>query len=547
MKYLLIAISLFFCQYLYAQADQDAIIDELTATIHQSAGYDRKKIAAIRLLEQTLNATAASAIEKRFDLTKAIYEEFKIFNYDSAYRYSIKLLDLSRQMGDPDHVASAKMKVVFILLSAGLYKETYDSLQTADISNSSAPVKAEYYTLKARYYYDIAAYENDNFHSVDYDIKGSGYLDSALIYYPAGSFEQIYYSGLKYFKQGKTDSAYSFFVSLLDKKNLTEHQYALTASTLSGIYQQRGDIGKAIELLAKATEADIKSSTKETVAIFHLAELLYKTGRLKQAAICIESAIANAEFYGARQRKLQASSILPLIEGERIAGIEAQKHLLTQYAVVVTILVLLLAALIYIVFKQVKKLKQAQQLLTQSHIQQQVINRQLEETNKRLEETNEKLQEANKIKEEYIGYFFNTDSQLYARLDKIKTTLLQKISERKYDEARFFIDKIDPKRDKDELLQNFDKLFLKLFPHFVEEVNLLLHPEESIKLKEDEPLNTDLRIFALIRMGVSDTDKIAQILDYSVKTIYAYKTKMKNKSILPNEDFEKMIMKIKPL
>nr|WP_315819338.1 DUF6377 domain-containing protein [Paraflavitalea speifideiaquila] len=128
----------------------------------------------------------------------------------------------------------------------------------------------------------------------------------------------------------------------------------MTASTQSAIYLQNGDIDKAIDLLVQATVADIKTSTKETVAIFHLAELLYKKGDLRHAAMCIESAIANAEFYGARQRKVQASSILPLIESERINGIEAQKGLLVKYAVLVTILVLALVVLTWIILRQVK-------------------------------------------------------------------------------------------------------------------------------------------------------------------------------------------------
>lgn len=540
MKRFLILIFIFFYHGSRAQSNVDHIMDELTTTIGKAAEYDQKKINDIRSLQQSLSATDPRSVEKSFEITERIYEEYKIFNYDSAYRYAKKLQDLSHHIQDSNHYASAKLKLIFIMLSAGLYKETYDSLQATHIHASPDSIKAEFYTLWARYYYDIAAYENDNYHSVDYDIKGSELLDTALTYYPANSFKKIYYSGLKYFKQGQIDKAFSFFESLLNKPGLSNHEIALTASTISGIYQQKKNINKAIELLAMATEADIKSSTKETVAIFHLAELLYKTGNLKEAAICIESAIANAEFYGARQRKLQASSILPLIEGERINGIEAQKRILIQYAIVVTVLVLLLIVLTYIILKQVKKLKLAQEIISQAHLQQQVINKQLEEAN-------EKLEEASKIKEEYIAYFFNSDSQLYARLDKIKTTLLQKMSERKYDEAKFFVDKIDPKREKEELLEQFDKLFLKLFPHFVNEVNSMLHPEAAIKLKENELLNTDLRIFALIRMGVSDTEKIAQILDYSVKTIYAYKTKMKNKSILPNEDFEGKIMKIKPL
>jgi len=547
MRYLLVILFLSsLCTY-GQTADQDTLLRNLVNTIHQVPEYDKEKNEGIRELQNSLQAVNPNDQQATFDLTEKIYEEYKVFNYDSAYVYSGKLLHIARQLGDADHIAKAQMKRIFILLSTGLYKETYDSLRSMSVANGNNSQKAEYYTLWARYYYDVAGYANDNYHSVDYDITASHLLDTALQFYTQGTFEHTYYSGLRYFKQGKIDSAKSFFVALMDQQGMTPHQYALTASTLSGIYQQKKDLNKAIELLSKATEADIRSSTKETVAIFHLAELLYKTGHLKEAVICIESAIANAEAYGARQRKLQASSILPLIEGERISGIEAQKQLLIRYSIVVSILLLLLVVLIYIVFRQIKKLKQAQSQLTEAHQQQQLVNKQLEETNRRLEESNEKLEEANKIKEEYIGYFFNTDSQLYAKLEKIKNTLLQKISERKYEEARFFVDKIDPKKEKEELLGNFDRLFLKLFPHFIDEVNKLLHPEEVIRLRENELLNTDLRIFALIRMGISDTDKIAQILDYSVKTIYAYKTKMKNRSSIPNEEFEQRIMKIKTL
>ncbi|UAY51875.1 DUF6377 domain-containing protein [Ferruginibacter albus] len=555
MKYGLIILFCFLGLTAFTQSAQDTLIQDLVNTIHQSDEYDKNKIEVIDQLRTKLQNTSPGSLQVIFETTEKIYEEYKVFKYDSAYLYANKLLEIARQTGNGNNLAAAKMKISFILLSTGLYKETYDSLQniSADLITDTLK-KAEYYTLWARYYYDVAAYANDNYHSADYDSAGSVYLDSAILYYPAGSFERTYYTGLRYFKQNKRDSAYSYFSSLLQQSHLSYHQYALAASTLSNIYQQHGDINKTIELLVKATEADIRSSTKETLANFHLAELLYKIGDLKTAAICIENAVANAAFYGARQRKVQTNSILPLIEGERINSIEEQKRNLIKYASVVTILGLLLAVLIYIVFKQYKNLKIAQQLLSLSHEQQQVINKQLEHTNKelenankQLEEANEKQEEANKIKEEYIAYFFNTDSQLYAKLDKIKSTLLRKIKERNYDEARFFVDKIDPEKEKKELLQNFDKLFLKLFPHFVDEVNALLHPEAAIKLKENELLNTDLRIFALIRMGVTDTEQIARILDYSVKTIYAYKTKLKHKSLTPNENFDDKIMKIRAL
>ena len=515
------------------EAGYDSLLTALARTIPLSAGYDTARTREIARFKKALQP--GRPLPVIFDAEEKIYELYRTFNYDSAYSYATRLTTIAREMQDAPHLVAAQLKLSFILLSAGLYKETYDSLHSLTSRPIPDTLKGEYYTLWGRYYYDLAGYANDPYHSVEYDKKGNQYLDSALAFYaqaPA-SFEYIYYSGLRNFKQNRTAEAASFFEKLLATPTLTDHQLALTASTLSAIYLQQGDRDKAVDLLIRATLADIRSSTKETVAIFHLAELLYKKGDLKHAVMCIESAIANAEFYGARQRKIQASSILPLIEGERINGIEAQKSLLIKYAILVTLLVLALIVLAWIILRQVQQLKKTQQALSEANDRQQVINRQLEESNK--------------IKEEYIGYFFNMDSEFYNKLDKIKTTIEHKLQERRYDDIKFFLNKIDARKEKEELLLTFDKIFLKLFPNFVTEVNALLRDEEKIRLKEGELLTTDLRIFALMRMGVADPEKIALILEYSVKTIYSYKSRIKNKAILPGDAFEEKVMQIKTL
>ena len=553
MKQLLLCLSLLVTGLTNALASNDSLLTELSRTISLSAGYDSARIREIDGLKQSLS-TAGTALPAVFTLNEQIYEAYKIFNYDSAYSYAIRLIAIAREMQDASHIVAAQLKLSFILLSAGLYKETYDSLHS--LANRPIPdsLKGEYFSLWGRYYYDMAGYASDNYHSADYDKLGAIYLDSALAFYNPSSFSYIYYSGLKNFKQGKPHEASVFFEKLMADPSLTNHQLALTASTFSAIYLQQGDRDKTIGLLIQATIADIRSSTKETVAIFHLAELLYKRGDLKYAVLCIESAIANAEFYDARQRKIQASTILPLIEGERVNGIEAQKSMLIKYAVLVTLLVLALIALAVIILRQVRKLKQVQQALTAANAKQHIVNQQLEESNRqlaesngRLGEVNEKLEEANKIKEEYIGYFFNMDSEFYNKLGKIKTTIEQKLQEKRYDDIKFFLNKIDARKEKEELLITFDKIFLKLFPHFVEEVNTLLREEEQIRLKDGEMLTTDLRILALMRMGVTDPEKIASILEYSVKTIYSYRARIRNKAALPGDEFEERVLKIKTL
>lgn len=230
---------------------------------------------------------------------------------------------------------------------------------------------------------------------------------------------------------------------------------------------------------------------------------------------------------------MQVSAILPIIEVEKINTVEAQKTLLFVYSAIATLLLLALIWLAVIIFRQYKKLQAAQQVITSAHALQQEINY--------------KLMEANKIKEEYIGYCFQINSSYLDKIKKFKKLADQKLTDNKYAEVRYLVNNIDLKEERDELFRNFDRIFLKIFPNFVTVFNSFFKEEDRIKLKDNELLNTDLRIFALIRIGISDNVKIAQILEYSVNTIYTYKTKIKNKAIIPKDEFEERLMDIKAL
>jgi tetratricopeptide (TPR) repeat protein len=363
-------------------------------------------------------------------------------------------------------------------------------------------------------------------------------MDSALRLYPPGSFNYGYFTGLRQIKAGDGAHAKAVFGQLLSRPDLTLHQLAVTTSTLSDIYINNGQPDTAIVLLIHAAVADIQTSTKETAAIFNLAQLLYKKGDVRNASSYIEIAIRDAIFYGARQRKVQVSAILPLIEGEKISRVEEQKTIFVTWSIIATLLLLAVVTLVIIVLRQVNRLKAAQRIITEAHTKEQAANQ-------RLVEANNKLSEANKIKEEYIGYFFNADSESFDKIGQFKKAIEQKIAYRKWDDVIALVNSTNPKKEKEELLLNFDKVFLKLFPDFIQRFNDLFREEDKIQHKDNELLNTDLRIFALIRMGIHENEKIARILEYSVNTINTYKTRIKNKSIVPNEEFEQRIMEIR--
>ncbi len=534
-----------------------------------SAGrYDAVIEKEINKLQAKIKTVSKADLQLQYSLCNQLYNHYKVFKYDSAYAYAFRCQRMAYQLHDPEKIAYSSIILNFTLLSSGLFKEAGDSLRVISVANLSDSIKTEYYALQARYYYDLADYAKDNYYTVTYNKIGSNYLDSALALYPPNSFSWYYYKGLKDIRVGNMTEAKTNFNRLIHNKNLTDHEIALAASTLSDIYIQSGNVDSAIVLLVDAAAADIRSSTKETSAMYNLAQLLYKKGDIKNASKFIEYAINDASSYGARQRKVQLIAILPLIEAEKINQVESQKKVLISYSVLITLLLIAVIFLALTVYKQVVKLKNAQKIISAAHQKEHEINQQLAETNKKLSEmhvkeqevnealaesnqklyeANHKLSEANKIKEEYIGYFFNANSEFFNRIERFKRSIEQKIMDRKIDEIRFIVNNINLRREKEDLLKNFDKAFLKLFPHFVEEFNQLFQPEDRVILKDGEILNTDLRIFALIRMGIHDISKIAQILEYSVNTINTYKTKIKNKSIVQNEEFVDRIMQIESI
>jgi tetratricopeptide (TPR) repeat protein len=517
----------FFQNLLYAQ-EHFHLLEELNKVISESGTYDARKQDQIRSIH--LSAPSGSP-QQSFNRYHQLFEAYKVYKYDSAYFYARKQFDIARSLRNDTLINMARINVSFSLLSAGMYKETQETLDSVDIRTLNNEARSRYYSLLGRFYYDLGDFDKDVNYTPDYTRRGNAFMDSTIALTPANSFNHVYYQGLKDIKSGNNERARTLFRILLGLDSLTDHQVAVTASTLSDIYIQRNMDDSAIALLIQSAIADIKSSTRETSAIFNLAALLYKKGDVKNAYTCIQRAIADATFYGARQRKVQVSAILPLIEGERVNIAEKQKNKLIAYAAVVTLLLLAVIGLMIALMKQIRKVKLAQQALMEAHT--------------RLQDANEKLMESNTIKEEYIGYFFNYNSDFFSRIERFKRSLDQKIMERKLEEVKFLVNNINLKREKEDLLKSFDKVFLTLFPGFVDGFNALFKPEDQIHLKDNELLNTDLRIFALIRMGISDNEKIAHILEYSVNTIYTYKTRIKNKSLLPNEDFEQAIMNIK--
>lgn len=507
----------------------DSTLSVLDKELNNENVYLSAKLERIAALKNQLNDNKLD-LESKYDLYNSIFEEYKSFNYDSAFSYIKLVHSISYQLKSKEKVTAAKIKLGFIFLSSGMFKEAFDSLGTLEPKKMQLKNRIEYYSVMAILYFGLSDLK-DRFYAPMYEVKAYLYVDSVLSESPENSYNYLYYKGLRHIRKLEFDEGLAALQLLRSKDSLSLHEIAIISSTMSDIFINKSDNDRAIALLVEASVCDIKDATKETAAILNLANILYKQGDIKRAYAYTKRALEDANFYGARHRKIQVGSILPIIEEEKINTVEKQKQMLLSYSIAVTILSLIVALFIIIILRQLKKIKKADT---------EILGK-----NKELLKTNQKLIEANKIKDVYIGYYFNINSNYIDKLENLKTSIEKNLENNKFDNVRYIVNRIDLKKERTALFQGFDRAFLNLFPNFVDEFNAMFEEKDQIKLSVNELLNTDLRIFALIRLGITENDKIAKILEFSVNTIYTYKTKIKNKSIVPNEEFEKRIMKIK--
>lgn len=537
MRLVCILVFLFTVSFVFADTEIGKSLRALDGVVANRQDYVEKKNERIaRLKVELQNAVPVS----RYTIYFKLYEEYKTFIYDSAFTYARKLHEEAYRSHDASKIAFAKVKLGFILVSSGMFKEALDSLHTVNRSVLADSQRVEFYSLMARTYYDLVDFNRDRYFTELYTTLGNRYIDSALQFCKTSAHAFHSLQAMKHLRRQEYTEATANLAKVLNRPGLTDAELAIAASTQGYIYLQAGKIDDAILMLIEASAADVRSSTKETLAILNLAELLYKKGDVLRAYEYVKVAMDDANFYGARHRKIQVAAIFPIIEGHKLNTVERQRKQLIAYAVVITILSLITITSAVIIYKQFRKLKQAEEHITKA-------NANLQETNALLQEVNNRLMEANKIKEEYIGYYFNINSEYLVKIQAFKQAIDTKLMTKKYDDIRYVVNNINLKKEREELYLSFDKIFLKLFPDFVTTFNSFFREEDRIVLKEGQLLNTELRIFALIRMGIHDTEKIAKILDYSINTIYNYKARIKGKSIVPNEEFEQKIMEIKTL
>jgi uncharacterized coiled-coil protein SlyX len=541
--FLLLCALLFVTAFSTKAADRDGLLDELTQALANKPAYFKQRTDRIAMLTGQFNAHKAED-EQKFALGLRIYQEYKSFKYDSAFTYARRLLQLAIKIKSPEKVEASKLNLAFIQVSSGMFKEAFESLESVNPTRLDSGNRAELYFTKARAYSDLVDFNSSDYYRPAYIAKSVAYSDTALAYCRPGSYQALAVQGFRYLKRNDIQASAQIYRRILGLANLTLPQLAVNASTAAYVAELSGQPAAAFQLLTRAAIADVQSATTETLALYKLSDLCYQQGDLKHAYTFIQNAREDAAFYNARLRQVQISSIFSVIEGERITIIERQRKTLGIYAIATTALALLVIVFAAVILRQLRRLQRAEGTISAINQALQENNANLSQLNQQLSAANHKLNEANVIKDEYIGYYFNITSEYIDRVEGFKNALDKSLANKQYVSTQRIVDSINIKRERNDLFKGFDGVFLKLFPHFVADFNELLKPEERIQLADDQLLTAELRLFALIRLGIDDSERISKILGYTINTVYTYKARTKKKSRYPSEEFEDRVRAI---
>ena len=490
MRIFLLTLFLSFLGYsAYSSTKIDSILAQLKVELSRKNIYDDKKELRIKALKAKLESTPKTNFNTQYYLCDKLYEEYKVYQFDSAYFYTQKLLDISRSIKNVSKENETRIKVGFLLVSAGMFKESFDCLNHINVSSLNDSSKREYYSIKSRAFSDLAEYNSDKNYSPSDKAQAIKYIDSAIALSKPNSFDWLYSQGDKQVILSQLQQPSPYFTKLLDSYTISEHHRAMVSTGLSFFYNKPNQYDQRVYLMAVGAINDIRSSTKETLALFKLGQELYQNGNVQDAYTFIKQAMDDAQFYGARLRKIKIGAVLPVVSAQINIATEKEKNKFLVYFLSIAVVAILISLVSFIVFIQLKRLKVKEKII--------------EEKNELLEKINGKLIEDTHIKEEYIGYFFNVISGYILKLEKLKRNVERKITIKKYDDVLLSVNEINIKKERETLFYTFDHIFLKIFPNFISTFNSLFKKEDQIWPKDNELLNTDFRIFALIRLGIS--------------------------------------------
>ncbi|MBD8388074.1 DUF6377 domain-containing protein [Dysgonomonas sp. BGC7] len=530
MKLLLKVLLIFMSVNIYSN-NTDSLLRVLDQEIGQRHVYMCIKNEKIDHLRKQFRIDTLLA--NRYKIYNDIFEEYCTYKYDSAIHYLLKSQEVAAKLKNVEFENEVKINFSKLLSTAGLINEALNNMQLIKRNELDSSLLLLYNEAMENIYYIAQSYSNDNIYAPQYRKEERAYIDSICNMLPKGSIIHSYYEGYRLFKEGDLERAKMSLLELYRSLEPDTRIYAIVNSNLATISRLEKNFEDYEKYLILAAISDQRCALKENTAMQRLAVFLFKhkPEELVRAYQYINYAMEDALFYNNRLRMIQIGQDMPVIIKAYQKKNEDSSQNLQKALIAISILLAIVIILLIYAYKQFQIVKKDK--------------KELSDLNEELNRLNNALLNANRIRGEAIILFVDLSSSYINKMDLFRETVKRKILAKQIDELYEISNVSEPGQSMQvSFIQIFDNAFLRLYPSFVDEFNELLVDEGKIKLKEGELLNTELRIFALIKLGIRDSSKISSFLRYSPQTIYNYRNKVKNFSIVDRNSFESCVQEI---
>lgn len=519
--------------------------------------YFERREARIDGLKSRLQGSREPA--RRYALEFSLYEEYRGLSNDSALAYIERAAATAAARGDKASAGKCMALEACQCSMSGLYAEALVVLGRIDLQSLDSVGLPLYYHARSDLYAGIGAHTAVPSMKCKYADLSSAYEDSLLAVTGEGDALYLQHMEKRMYAAGDYYGALRYNEKWMRLRGHVPTEFAVIAFYRYLDYKMLGNKAEWTYWLAMSALADIRNGTTDQASMWELAQHMYTTGDYARANRYIDFAGACVRKFHTALRSYQVMPVLSVISKKYQTDMASTNRML--YVALMAASVFALTVLCFAVYlvRQRKRLAAAQaglregnERLTRLNGEMQKAMRELDLSNRRLTATGERLNaavagldESNRVKEKYIGLFLRQCSSYIERMDHMRRDVLAMVKAKRYGELYDMVKKHGFRdKEQEELFEIFDSTFIRLFPTFVDEFNQLLRPECRIALADQSKLNTGVRIFALIRLGIDDSSKIAEFLHYSVNTIYNYRARIKNGAMVSRDEFEDMVRSI---
>jgi NTP pyrophosphatase (non-canonical NTP hydrolase) len=528
-----------------------ATLDSILVQTGELASQKELKIAQLKK-----KLSNAANFEEEFWINKMLYDESFVFNADSAMKYVDRNIQIATELKKKDWQDEWLINRSFMFAATGLLKEAGEVLEKVDSTSLSDGLKLSYYYQRSYLYSHLGQYMGDQkqvnnkyyneFENANKHMLALVRPKDPLYWWCVASCNEL----------SPEDSLFSALENVVLSSHHNTRLDAMNAYGLSNMYKRIGDKEKTMIYLIYSAMADLRVCNRDIASLQELSSLLYDAGDIDRAYAYMNYCLKAALLYPNRVRIINISTELDKIYANYQQRDIRWRNSLQNYLYVVTFFSIILVLALIGLYRQTKKLRKSRTELdsanhslnqhvvelSQMHKQLVLANQELQNLNELLRSANQKLQESNDVKEEYIGYVFSICSNYISKLDEYRKNINRKLKTGQFEEARQLTDNSSlTQNELKDFYANFDAIFLRVYPDFVADLNSLLRPEEQILLKDASELNTEVRIYALVRLGINDSVKIADFLHCSPQTVYNHRLRMRNKAIIPKDKFAEAV------